>query len=184
MTADLTKESNELRRSMTAATEQIKIRDATEADLAAIVEIYNAAIASRISTARLDPVTVEGRREWLRAHSSMQYPIWVADLNGAIAGWLSFREFLPRCAYRGTVELSVYVSEQFRRRGLGRKLLQEAIGRGPKLGMRSLIGLIFGHNEPSIALFQVSGFERWGLLPGVAHIDEIPRDLTIFGRHI
>jgi len=184
MTADLTKESSEVRRSQTAATEEIKIRDAIEADLPAIVEIHNAAIASRISTARLEPVTVESRREWLRAHSPTQYPVWVADLNGAIAGWLSFREFLPRCAYRGTVELSVYVSEQFQRRGLGRKLLQEAIGRGPKLGMHSLVGLIFGHNEPSIALFQLAGFERWGLLPGVARIDEIPHDLTIFGRHI
>ena len=66
-----------------------------------------------------------------------------------IAGWLSFREFLPRCAYRGTVELSLYISEQFRRRGLGRRLLQEAIGRAPQLEIHSLVGLIFGHNEPS-----------------------------------
>ena len=168
----------------TVAAGGIQIRDATEADLPAIVEIHNAAIASRISTAQLEPVTVKSRREWFRAHSPAQYPIWVAELDGAIAGWLSFREFLPRCAYRGTVELSLYVSEQFRRRGLGRKLLQEAIARGPQLGMHSLVGLIFGHNEPSIALFRAAGFERWGLLPGVARVDQIPRDLTIFGRHV
>jgi len=184
MTADLTKESSEVRRSQTAATEEIKIRDAIEADLPAIVEIHNAAIASRISTARLEPVTVESRREWLRAHSPTQYPVWVADLNGAIAGWLSFRELLPRCAYRGTVELSLYVSEQFRRRGIGKRLLQEAIARGRELGMHSFVGLIFGHNEPSIALFRAAGFERWGLLPGVARIDQTPLDLTIFGRQV
>jgi L-amino acid N-acyltransferase YncA len=177
------KRSGEDRRSRTAPTE-IRIRDATEADLPAIVEIHNAAIASRISTAQLDPVTVEGRREWFRAHSPTQYPIWVADLDGAIAGWLSFREFLPRCAYRGTVEISVYVSEKFRRRGVGKRLLQEAIARGPQLEMHSLVGLIFGHNEPSIALFQVAGFERWGLLPDVARVDQTPRALTIFGRHV
>jgi L-amino acid N-acyltransferase YncA len=183
MIAGLMKRSSEDRLSQTVATE-IRIRDATEADLPAIVEIHNAAIASSISTAQLDPVTVEGRREWFRAHSPTKYPIWVADLDGAIAGWLSFREFLPRCAYRGTVELSVYVSEQFRRRGVGRKLLQEAIVCGPHLGMHSLIGLIFGHNEPSIALFRVAGFECWGLLPGIARVDQILRDLTIFGRHV
>ena len=105
-------------------------------------------------------------------------------MEGVIAGWLSFKEFLPRCAYRGTVELSLYISEQFRRRGLGRRLLQEAIGRAPQLEINSLVGLIFGHNEPSIALFRLTGFERWGLLPGVARVDDIPRDLTIFGRHI
>jgi len=168
-------------RPTTAATE-IKIRDAIEADLPAIVEIHNAAIGSGISTAQLEPVTVEGRREWFRAHSPAQYPIWVAELDGAIAGWLSFREFLPRCAYRGTVEVSVYVHETFRRRGIGRRLLQQAIARGPQLEMHSLVGLIFSHNEPSIALFRVAGFERWGFLPGIARVDQKTRDLTIFGR--
>jgi L-amino acid N-acyltransferase YncA len=183
MTVDLMKESHAHRRSQTSAT-GIQIRDATEADLPAIVEIHNVAIASRISTAQLEPVTVESQREWFRAHSPAQYPIWVAELGGPMAGWLSFREFLPRCAYRGTVELSLYISEQFWRRGLGRKLLQEAIGRAPQLGIHSVVGLIFGHNEPSIALFRTAGFERWGLLPGIARVDQIPRDLTIFGRHV
>ena len=164
--------------------QELQIRDASEADLPAIVEIHNAAIATRISTAQLEPVTVEGRREWFRAHSPVQYPIWVAELDGTVAGWLSFREFLPRCAYRGTVEISVYVSEKFRRRGIGRKLLQQAIARGPQLGMHSVVGLIFSHNEPSIALFRAAGFERWGFLPGVARVDQTPRDLTIFGRHL
>src|SRR5215467_4191346 len=168
----------------TTAAAGVALRDAFEADLPAIVEIHNAAIAAGTSTAPLEPFTVQGRREWFRAHSPAQYPIWVAELDGSIAGWLSFREFIPRCAYRGTVEITVYVSERFRRRGIGRKLLQEAIARGPQLGMRSLVGLIFRHNEPSIALFRDAGFERWGLLPGVARVEQIPRDLTIFGRHL
>ena len=184
MTAGLVNKSSTHRRSQTAATEDIVLRDASEADLPAIVEIYNAAIATGISTAQLKPVTVEDRRQWLHAHSATQYPIWVAELDGTIAGWLSFGEFLPRCAYRGTVEISVYVSEKFRRRGIGRKLLQQAIVRGPQLGMHSLVGLIFSHNEPSIALFRAAGFERWGFLPGVARVDQTAPDLTIFGRHL
>jgi phosphinothricin acetyltransferase len=170
-------------RPTTAAT-GIVLRDAIESDLPAIVEIHNAAIATGISTAQLEPVTVENRREWLGAHSAAQYPIWVAELDTAITGWLSFREFLPRCAYRGTVEISVYIDEKFRRRGIGRKLLQQAIARGPQLGMHSVVGLIFSHNEASIALFRAAGFERWGFLPGIARVDQIPRDLTIFGRHL
>ena len=59
-----------------AATE-IRIRDATEADLPAIVDIHNAAIASRISTAQLEPVTVESQGEWFRAHSPEKHPILV-----------------------------------------------------------------------------------------------------------
>ena len=184
MTAGLSEKNHGFRWSQTAATEDIRIRDAMESDLPAIVEIHNAAIATRISTAQLEPVTVEGRRDWFRAHSPAQYPIWIAELDGAIAGWLSFREFLPRCAYRGTVEISVFVNEKFRRRGIGRKLLQQAIACGPQLGMHSLVGLIFSHNEPSIALFHAVGFERWGFLPDVARVAQTPCDLTIFGRHL
>ena len=170
-------------RPTTAAT-GIVLRDASESDLPAIVEIHNAAITTRVSTAQLEPVTIESRNEWFREHSPAQYPIWVAELDGAIAGWLSFREFLPRCAYCSTMEISVYVDEKFRRRGIGRKLLQQAIARGPQLGMHSIVGLIFSHNESSIGLFCAAGFERWAFLPGVARIDQIPRDLTIFGRSL
>ena len=158
----------------------IRVRDAGEVDLAAITEIYNAAIARRSATAQLEPVTIDHCGSWLRSG----LPLWVAEIEGRVAGWLSCKPFLPRCAYRGTVEISVYVSEKFRRRGVGKRLLQEALAHGPQLGIHSLVGLIFGHNQPSIALFRVAGFERWGLLPGVARVDETPRDLTIFGRHI
>jgi predicted O-methyltransferase YrrM len=107
----------------------------------------------------------------------------VAEIDGQIGGWLSFKSFLPRCAYRGTVELSVYVDERFRRRGLGRKLLQEAIRRAPALGVTAMVGLIFRQNEASLGLFEGLGFCRWGLLPAVAQVEGIERDLIIVGRH-
>jgi phosphinothricin acetyltransferase len=99
-------------------------------------------------------------------------------------GWLTFKSFLPRCAYRGTAELSVYVHEDFRRRGVARRLLEEAISRAPALGISALVGLIFAHNEASIRLFGQLGFTRWGLLPRVARVEEVERDLTIMGRHV
>src|ERR1051326_3765318 len=157
--------------------QQPQIRDAVDADLTAIVDIYNSAIASRASTAQLEPVTVDDRREWFQGHSPAQYPIWVAELRGVIGGWLSFGQFLPRSAYGGTSEISLYVDEKFRRRGIGRKFLEQAIARGPQLGMHSLVGLIFSDNQPSIALFCAAGFHRWGFLPGVARVDKKPHDL-------
>lgn len=160
------------------------VRDARIADLPAIVAIHNAAISSRLATAQLEPVTVEGRKDWFGAHTPEQYPLLVSEIEGTIAGWLSSKEFLPRCAYRGTVELSVYVSERFRRHGIGRQLLREMIGRASTLEIHSLVGLIFADNDASIALFRDVGFERWGLLPAVARMDDQTRDLTIFGRKI
>src|SRR6266567_982023 len=120
----------EMRRSQIAATEEMRIRDAVERDLPAILEIYNAAVATRIATAQLEPVTVESRRHWLSEHSPDRYPFWVAEVDGRVHGWLTFKSFLPRCAYRSTIELSVYVDERFRRRGVARHLLEAGIARG------------------------------------------------------
>jgi L-amino acid N-acyltransferase YncA len=161
----------------------MKIRDAIEGDLPAIVTIYNAAVATRIATAQLEPVTVESRRNWLKEHTPDRHPFWVAEIDGKVAGWLTIKAFILRAAYDGMAELSVYVDEAFRRRGVARSLLQEAIVRAPTLGIRAMVGLIFAHNEPSLRLFTQVGFARWGFLPDVAILDGIHRDLTILGRH-
>jgi L-amino acid N-acyltransferase YncA len=164
--------------------QEMKIRDATDLDLPAIVAIYNAAITTRISTAQLEPVTVEERRDWIREHSPEHHPFWVAEIDQEVAAWLTIKPFIPRCAYNGTVELSVYVNEKFRRRGVARALLQEAIARAHSLGISAMVGLIFGHNHPSLKLFEQIGFRRWGFLPRVAQLDGVERDLVIMGRHV
>ncbi|MEY2548163.1 MAG: hypothetical protein QOD64_745 [Verrucomicrobiota bacterium] len=160
------------------------IRDAAEADLPAIIEIYNAATATRTSTARFDPVSVEERLPWFREHSPDEFPLWVTEMDGEIAGWLSFHEFIRRPAYRGAVEISIYVHENFRRRGIGHALLQKAIADGPRLKVRALLGYVLGHNEASLAMFESAGFERWGRLPRLARFENAERDLVIVGRHV
>ena len=82
-------------------------RDAIQSDLPAIIRIYNAAVATRMATAQLEPVTIEERRDWLSRHSPDRHPFWVLEMNRQIAGWLTLKAFLPRCAYRGTAEVSV-----------------------------------------------------------------------------
>ena len=160
------------------------IRDALEEDLPAIVEIYNAATATRRSTALFGPVSVEERLPWFHRHSPNQFPLWVAEIESQIAGWLSFHEFIRRPAYNGTAEISVYVHENFRRRGIGRTLLQKAIGDAARLTIRALIGYVLGHNEASLALFESAGFARWGCLPRIAKFETSERDLVIVGWHV
>ena len=160
------------------------IRDARAADLPVIVEIYNAAIPTRLSTAQLEPVTIEERQRWFDDHSPTHHPIWVAEAGRTIAGWLSFQSFIKRSAYAGTAEISIYVTESARRRSVGHRLLAEAIRCSPSLTLTALIGCIFAHNTPSLELFARAAFERWGLLPRVARLDGVERDLVIVGRHV
>ena len=160
------------------------IRDAVQADLPAIVDIFNATVPLRTSTAVLEPVAVEERVEWFHEHSPDRHPLWVAEIDDVIAGWLSIHSFIGRCAYRGTVELSVYIHDDFRRRGVARALLEKAIADAPRLEITALVGLILGHNTASLRFFEQCGFERWGLLPRVTRLDAVERDIVIVGRHI
>jgi L-amino acid N-acyltransferase YncA len=162
----------------------VSIRDAVESDLPAIVAIYNATIAGRMATADTTPVSVESRLPWFREHAATSRPLWVIEVDGTIAGWFSFQSFYGRPAYHATAEVSVYVSAAHRRRGMGRQLLAEGTRRAPDLGLRTLIGYIFAHNAPSLTLFESFGFARWGLLPRVAELDGIERDLVIVGRRL
>lgn len=153
-------------------------------DLPAIVAIYNSTIASREVTADLVPVSVAERTAWFHAHDPHTRPIWVAEQDDNVVGWLSFSDFHPRAAYRHTAEISIYVDQAARGKGCGRYLLIQALAVAPALQIHTLVGLIFGHNQRSLALFEACGFLRWGHLPGVALLDDVERDLVIVGRHL
>ena len=132
-------------------------RLAQREDLAAIVEIYNDTIPSRQVTADTEAVSVESRVPWFEAHIPSTRPLWVMEIDGRIAAWLSFSSFYGRPAYDRTAELSIYVAAPFRARGLGRYLLNAAMSAAPSLSIDTLLGFIFGHNEPSLALFERQG---------------------------
>ena len=161
-----------------------KHRHATREDLPAIVEIYNATIPSRLVTADLEPVSVESRIGWFEQHKPNSRPLWVAEHDGRIAGWLSLSNFYARPAYHKSAELSFYVDETFRHRGLGSHFLTQATAHAPSLGIDRLIGFVFGHNQPSQRLLKKFDFRCWGNLPGVTRLDGIERDVIIFGRII
>jgi L-amino acid N-acyltransferase YncA len=147
------------------------------------VEIYNSTVSTRMVTADTEPVSVESRRTWFREHDPKSHPIWVAEDGGEIAGWLSFEPFRKRPAYHSTAEVSVYVVENQRRKGIGRELLAQAVRRAPVLGLKTLTGGIF-HNAPSIKLFEGFGFELWAFYSKVAELDCIEWDLVVLGLRL
>lgn len=168
------------------------IRDAAETDLRAIIAIYNAAIPNRMATADLEPVSIESRFSWFYEHIPGARPIWVMEVDQVvteaqplrIAGWLSFQSFYGRPAYQATAEISIYIAPTHQRCGVGRQLLKKAIYYSPSFGLKTLLGFIFAHNQPSLQLFESLGFQRWGFLPQVAELDGIERDLIIMGYRI
>jgi phosphinothricin acetyltransferase len=173
-----------MRDAVATAAPPVTIRDARESDLPAIVSIYNEAIPGRRATADTEPVSVASREPWFHEHTPDRRPLWVAARDGVVVGWLSFQSFYGRPAYAATAEVSVYVGGDAQRGGMGRRLRARAIERAPGLGLATLVAFVFGHNEPSVRLFEAHGFARWGHLPGVARLDGHEADLLILGLRV
>lgn len=160
------------------------IRHASLNDLPAIVHIYNAAIPGRQATADTEPVSVESRREWFREHDPALRPLWVLEAGDEVLGWVSLSSFYGRPAYQATTEVSLYLAPAAQGQGFGSQLLHHAISAAPELGISTLLGFIFGHNQASLKLFQRHGFTSWGLLPRIARLDHRECDLNILGLRL
>jgi len=158
------------------------IREATINDLPEIVSIYNESIPGRLSTADLEPQTVDDKKGWFLSFAANERPFWVYENEeGNIMGWLCLKSFYGRCAYRGTVEASIYVSYQHHRSGIAKQLLEYAISHCSQWGIDNITAFVFSQNESSIKLFRKFGFVQWGNLPNIAKLDNGKCNLEIWG---
>lgn len=151
-------------------------------DLGRIVEIYNQIVPSRLATADLEPVTVHDRENCFASFDA-HHPLWVIkDETGRIIGWVGLEPFYGRAAYSHTSEIAIYLDQDFRQHGVGKQALQYVITQLPWLEISAVVAYVFGHNLPSLKLFQHFAFQEWGRLPRVAELDGIKRGLVIMGR--
>jgi len=160
---------------------KLHFKYATQNDLPLVVATYNATVASRMVTADLEEVTTASKQVWFDAHNFDKRPLWMVELEGKYAGWMSFNSFYGRPAYEGTAEISIYLERAFQGKGLGKACLLKAIEEAPALGVHTLLGFIFGHNAVSLKLFEKFGFAVWATLPKVANMKGVMRDLIIVG---
>lgn len=160
--------------------ESITVRDASEADLPIIIDIYNESIPAGQSTADTASITVDERREWFGSFDPSRRPIWVAEHENAVVGCIYLSSFYGgRPAYDKTAEVSMYLASSHHAMGLGTFLLQKIIEACPRLGVTTLIGMHFDHNEASQRLASKFGFEQVGHLPEIAEVFGNKRGLVI-----
>ena len=149
------------------------VRPATVADLPAILAIYNDAVVNTTAIWNDAVVDIDNRLAWFEARARQSYPVLVADLVGAVVGYGSFGDFRPFDGYRHSVENSVYVAADARRRGVASALLAALIERGRALGKHVMIAGIAADNLASIRLHARHGFTETARMPEVG---------TKFGR--
>ncbi len=163
----------------------MKIRTATENDLEAINNIYNQVIPYEISTADMVPYTMEERKSWFKAYDRSVYPVFVAAKPDMITGYFSFSPYRPRrLAMRYTTEISYFIHDKHRGKGIGSALTEHAIKSAPEYDFKTLIAILLAHNEASIKLLEKFGFKEWGRMPGVADFNGRERDHLYYGLRV
>lgn len=146
----------------------MKVRPATQADIPAILEIYNDAVLTTTATYDYDPRPLEHRVQWFEDHQKAKLPMFVAeDDAGKVAGWSSLSKYHDRMGYRFTVENSIYVAAHARGRGVGKLLLAPLVQSARDLRLRAIIAVIDATNEASVRLHAGFGFVEVGRFPKV-----------------
>ena len=102
-----------------------------------------------------------------------------ARYAGELAGWAALSPGSTRHCYRGVAEVSLYVGERYRRRGLGRRLLEQVILEAPRHGIWTLQGVTFPENEASVRLQLACGFRLVGRREKIAQLNGIWRDTVL-----
>ena len=138
----------------------ITLRNATEADLPAILDIYNDVILTTTAVYSEQPHTLQMREAWFNERRSAGFPVIVAEVDGIIAGFATYGHFRVWPCYRFTVEHSVYVQADMRGRGISKLLLAEIIGLAKAAGMHALIAGVDSENDISLQLHLKFGFEQ------------------------
>lgn len=143
------------------------LRNARPDDLPAMLEIYNEVILNTTSVYSEKPHTLEMRQAWYKDRMESGFPIFVAEVDGKIAGFSSFGHFRVWPCYRYTVEHSVYVDVKYRGMGVSKLLLQLVIDRAREMGLHAMIAGIDSLNTISYDLHLKFGFTE------VAHFKEV-----------
>lgn len=158
------------------------IRKAEQRDLQELLDIYNYEVENGVATWDIHPKTLAEREQWLAAHNVDNHPLIVADIGraadsghieesgcaadtGRIAGYASLSPYREKEAYRSTVELSLYVAQQDRGRGVGTALM-EAILKLAREDARThmVVSVITAGNEASCRLHRKFGFTYCGTM--------------------
>jgi len=150
----------------------MRIRDATHADLPAILAIYNEVMTNTTAIYEARPSTLEERRAWFDARRQKDLPVLVADLDGETVGFSSFGDWRSRWGYRYTVEHSVHVRADCRGRWFGRGLIEALFPRATAMGMHMMIAHIDSAAAASLRLHEKLGFKLVGTFREVGRLRE------------
>jgi L-amino acid N-acyltransferase YncA len=153
------------------------VRDLRPDDWLEVARIYEEGIATGNATFETEVPSWEAWDEaYLREHRL------VAGEDGRVAGWIALAPVSLRPCYGGVAEVSVYVSESTRGKGVGSELLAAVVESAERGGIWTLQTSVFPENEPSLALLRRFGFRTVGIRERIGRLHGVWRDTVLVER--
>jgi phosphinothricin acetyltransferase len=146
-------------------------------DWPAIRSIYLEGIATGLATFETEAPSWE---RWDATHLS--FGRVVARGAGDVLGWAALSPVSQRKAYAGVAEVSVYVAESSRAKGVGRALLEQLIRESEQNGIWTLQAAVFPENIATVALHKRSGFREVGRRERISKLNGNWRDTILLER--
>ena len=153
---------------------RVAIRPLVREDWGSVARIYADGLATGVASFE---TAVPAWEDWDAGHLAALR--LVAELDGAVAGWLAAAPVSRRDCYRGVVEHSVYVDGAMRGRGVGRALLERLVAEAPAHGIWTIQTSIIASNEPSLRLHESVGFRVVGRRERIAERDGVWHDTLL-----
>jgi L-amino acid N-acyltransferase len=147
-----------------SAVQPMKLIRCDESWSGQILDIFNHAIVTSTALYEYQPRTPEFMATWFENKRRGSFPVVGLVEGEELIGFGSFGSFRPFPGYKYTVEHSVYVSAKHRRRGAGKRLLEEIVRLAREQNYHVLVGVIDSQNEVSINLHKRLGFQLAGTL--------------------
>lgn len=144
------------------------IRAANRTDVPQMREIFNQVLRNSNSIYREHEVTLEERYNWFDEKVTQGFPIFGAYEEEQLLGYAGYGSWRSAQGYRKTVELTIYVGESHRGKGIGSQLMERLINQAKSDGMHVMIGAIDSANQSSIVFHKRFGFIETARMPQVA----------------
>lgn len=155
-----------------------EIQSMRSEDWPRVAAIYRSGIDTGLATFQSD---VPAWEDWDRGHiASCRL---VLRLGEDVAGWAALSAVSSRPVYAGVAEVSIYIDEAYRGKGLGKVLLKELVRCSEAEGFWMLQGSITRENTASVRLHESCGFRLVGVRERIARMpDGIWHDTVLMER--